>query len=163
MFHFPEFASKKLCIHFFDDRILLLPGFPIQTSPDHRMLGFSPRLFAAYHVFHRLPTPRHPPDALINLFYSKKTSFFPCSIVNLHSLLGMSVLIRFETEKILFLFFQTRTRELVVGLERLELSTSRLSGVRSNHLSYRPAWSLLLFQRTACSLQVNSEWHFIFP
>ncbi len=26
----------------------------------------------------------------------------------------------------------------VVGLERLELSTSRLSGVRSNHLSYRP-------------------------
>ena len=26
----------------------------------------------------------------------------------------------------------------LVGLERLELSTSRLSGVRSNHLSYRP-------------------------
>ena len=26
----------------------------------------------------------------------------------------------------------------MVGLERLELSTSRLSGVRSNHLSYRP-------------------------
>ena len=39
-----------------------------------------------------------------------------------------------------------------MGLERLELSTSRLSGVRSNHLSYRPetypltcqgAWSLI--------------------
>ena len=27
---------------------------------------------------------------------------------------------------------------ILVGLERLELSTSRLSGVRSNHLSYRP-------------------------
>jgi hypothetical protein len=27
---------------------------------------------------------------------------------------------------------------IVVGLDRLELSTSRLSGVRSNHLSYRP-------------------------
>jgi len=26
----------------------------------------------------------------------------------------------------------------LVGLDRLELSTSRLSGVRSNHLSYRP-------------------------
>ena len=26
----------------------------------------------------------------------------------------------------------------VVGLERLELSTSRLSGVRSNRLSYKP-------------------------
>ena len=25
-----------------------------------------------------------------------------------------------------------------MGLDRLELSTSRLSGVRSNHLSYRP-------------------------
>ena len=25
-----------------------------------------------------------------------------------------------------------------VGLDRIELSTSRLSGVRSNHLSYRP-------------------------
>ena len=28
---------------------------------------------------------------------------------------------------------------IMVGLERLELSTSRLSGVRSNHLSYRPS------------------------
>ena len=27
----------------------------------------------------------------------------------------------------------------VVGLGRLELPTSRLSGVRSNHLSYKPA------------------------
>ncbi len=32
----------------------------------------------------------------------------------------------------------------LVGLERLELSTSRLSGVRSNHLSYRPARLVLL-------------------
>ena len=32
----------------------------------------------------------------------------------------------------------------VVGLERLELSTSRLSGVRSNHLSYRPNHALLV-------------------
>ena len=30
------------------------------------------------------------------------------------------------------------TPDKVVGLERLELSTSRLSGVRSSHLSYRP-------------------------
>ena len=29
-------------------------------------------------------------------------------------------------------------RSLVVGLARLELATSPLSGVRSNHLSYRP-------------------------
>ncbi len=31
----------------------------------------------------------------------------------------------------------------LVGLDRLELSTSPLSGVRSSHLSYRPAWKLV--------------------
>ena len=38
-------------------------------------------------------------------------------------------------------------RSLVVGLDGLEPSTSRLSGARSNHLSYRPLtcwWSLVL-------------------
>jgi hypothetical protein len=30
------------------------------------------------------------------------------------------------------------TARLTVGLARIELATSRLSGVRSNHLSYRP-------------------------
>ena len=29
---------------------------------------------------------------------------------------------------------------LLVGLDRFELSTSRLSGARSNHLSYRPGY-----------------------
>ena len=32
-------------------------------------------------------------------------------------------------------------RKNMVGLTRLELVTSRLSGVRSNQLSYRPAYS----------------------
>ena len=31
--------------------------------------------------------------------------------------------------------------DMTVGLDRVELSTSRLSGVRSNHLSYRPGRS----------------------
>ena len=30
------------------------------------------------------------------------------------------------------------SRDVPVGLGRVELPTSRLSGVRSNHLSYRP-------------------------
>src|ERR1700727_621762 len=30
--------------------------------------------------------------------------------------------------------------DFLVGLDRLELSTSPLSGVRSSHLSYRPGW-----------------------
>ena len=33
---------------------------------------------------------------------------------------------------------QTTSHRLMVGLGRVELPTSRLSGVRSNHLSYRP-------------------------
>ena len=42
---------------------------------------------------------------------------------------------------------------LMVGLERLELSTSRLSGVRSSHLSYRPifTWSFCFWRRHFCS------------
>ena len=42
----------------------LLPGFPIQTSPGIMPICGSPGLFAAYHVFHRLSVPGHPPCAL---------------------------------------------------------------------------------------------------
>ena len=42
-------------------------GSPIQKSPDQSLFSNSPRLIAACRVFHRLPTPRHPPSALINL------------------------------------------------------------------------------------------------
>ena len=45
-------------------------GLPIQKSPVQRLLGVSPRLIAAYHVFHRLLLPRHPPYALSNLFFA---------------------------------------------------------------------------------------------
>ena len=34
---------------------------------------------------------------------------------------------------------QSPSGSQMVGLDRIELSTSRLSGVRSNHLSYRPS------------------------
>ena len=42
-------------------------GFPIQKSPDQSLFSSSPELIAAYHVFHRLLTPRHPPLALNSL------------------------------------------------------------------------------------------------
>ena len=48
-------------------RRVFLRGFPhsdICGSPD---ICSSPQLFAAYHVFHRLPVPRHPPCALLRL------------------------------------------------------------------------------------------------
>ena len=68
MFHFTRSAPISLCIQLNGDGTLLPTGFPIQKSPDQRIFGSSPRLIAAYHVFHRLSAPRHPPVALINLF-----------------------------------------------------------------------------------------------
>ena len=48
---------------------------------------------------------------------------------------------------------------MLVGLDRLELTTSRLSGVRSNHLSYRPifAWPFCFCLRQACFLLRSSR------
>ena len=39
-------------------------GFPHSDIRGSRDICSSPRLFAAYHVFHRLSVPRHPPCAL---------------------------------------------------------------------------------------------------
>ena len=50
-----------------DDPPLREPGCPIQKSLDLSLFSGSPRLIAAYHVFHRLPVPRHPPCALSSL------------------------------------------------------------------------------------------------
>ena len=38
-----------------------------------------------------------------------------------------------------------RASQIVVGLSGLEPPTSRLSGVRSNHLSYKPSGFFILF------------------
>ena len=44
-------------------------SFLIRTSPDIMDMCSSPRLFAAYHVLHRLLVPRHSPYALSSLTY----------------------------------------------------------------------------------------------
>jgi hypothetical protein len=49
-------------------------GFPIRKSPDQSLLGNSPKLFAAYHVLHRLLVPRHPPYALSSLLTRRRLS-----------------------------------------------------------------------------------------
>ena len=153
--------------------VLLPPGFPIQTPPDQCVFGHSPRLIAAYHVFHRLSAPRHPPVALINLFSLElpSLSLFNCKRTTTtlrrcrdFSRINPAITIakshgqspNHAGEKLLnwWRWRESNPRhpackagalpiELhplinLVGLDRLELSTSRLSGVRSNHLSYRP-------------------------
>ena len=44
-------------------------GFPHSDTRGSRLICSSPRLFAAYHVFHRLLVPRHPPCALLCLTF----------------------------------------------------------------------------------------------
>ena len=44
-------------------------GFPHSDICGSLNICFSPQLFAAYHVFHRLSVPRHPPCALYSLTF----------------------------------------------------------------------------------------------
>ena len=44
--------------------VVCTSGFPHSEISGSLVVCTSPKLFAAYHVFHRLPVPRHPPCAL---------------------------------------------------------------------------------------------------
>ena len=156
-------------------------GFPIQRSPDLSLFSGSPKLIAAYRVFHRLLAPRHPPYALSSLTINSFTlmmppSLYPYSIVKEQFLHASRIVLGSQIEKneptaenlshphmlVEMSGFEPPTpcvqgrcspAELhphprqfrisrlttLVGLDRFELSTSRLSGVRSNQLSYRPS------------------------
>ena len=48
-------------------RRVSLRGFPHSDICGSLCICHSPQLFAAYHVFHRLSVPRHPPCALLRL------------------------------------------------------------------------------------------------
>ena len=64
MFQFPGFASTS---YLFRCRYPLKGGFPHSDIRGSKLVRSSPRLNAAYHVLHRLSTPRHPPNALKTL------------------------------------------------------------------------------------------------
>ena len=51
-------------------RRVSLRGFPHSDICGSQCICHSPQLFAAYHVFHRLSVPRHPPCALLRLTFS---------------------------------------------------------------------------------------------
>ena len=69
MSQFPGLARPGLCIQpgVTPSSCEVTSGFPIRTSPDQSSLDNSPGHIAAYHVLHRLSTPRHPPCTLRNL------------------------------------------------------------------------------------------------
>ena len=67
MVHFPGFASRPLLYSGADIPTLLEISLEDSEIPGSQPVCGSPRLIAAYHVLHRLPSPRHPPCALSSL------------------------------------------------------------------------------------------------
>ena len=67
MVHFPGFASRSLLYSGTDIPTLLGILFQDSEIPRSQPVCGSLRLIAAYHVLHRLPSPRHPPNALSSL------------------------------------------------------------------------------------------------
>ena len=49
----------------------------------------------------------------------------------------------------------------MVGLGGLEPPTSRLSGVRSNHLSYKPIYRTSIVFQNVCSMKSQSDYKLI--
>ena len=60
----PRVPHVQLCIHCTLTEVSSA-GFPHSDISGSLDMCSSPKLFAAYHVFHRLLVPRHPPCALI--------------------------------------------------------------------------------------------------
>ena len=58
-------------------------GFPHSDISGSMDICSSPKLFAAYHVFHRLLVPRHPPYALISI--TNSTSSHGNGIMSTHA------------------------------------------------------------------------------
>ena len=63
MFQFPKFASVNFSINRWPRKA----GFPHSDIFGLTLVFNSPKLFAEYHVLHRLLLPRHPPYALVSL------------------------------------------------------------------------------------------------
>ena len=87
MFQFPAFALESLCIQLSSTWVAspsatsedaedgrLSGGFPHSEIPGSKGALASPGLIAECHVLHRLLPPRHPPNALIALDPSRKTT-----------------------------------------------------------------------------------------
>ncbi len=97
----------------------------------------SPRLIAAYHALHRLLVPRHPLSTskvhgYLRRIISRAKNQKPYSSVEVRGIepLTFSVQARRSPSEL--------HPQVYVGPSGFEPLTSPLSGVRSNHLSYRP-------------------------
>ena len=77
-----------------------LSEFPHSEISGSMLICSSPKLIAAYHVFHRLPVPRHSPCALVRLTikYSLEYLLYP-----LDSLLPTKIIVTLPFEIVIFL------------------------------------------------------------
>ena len=127
----------------------------------------SPKLIAAYHVFRRLPVPRHSPCALCSLTVQMLSHLFLFQILHLPTRFyrlvklyclqlyhGFNILLLISCFAVLYSVFKVHPPSFrmtcigrkpiswfpVVGWNGLEPSTSRLSAECSNQLSYQPKW-----------------------
>ena len=142
------------------------PGeFPHSEISGSMLICSSPKLIAAYHVFHRLPVPRHSPCALVrltfqtffqNIWYPLDSLLLPTKIIVTHPFeiaiflkrtyynLCFAVIIQFSRYVFGDVPQSPVSRNLdshhMVGQNGLEPSTSRLSVVCSSQLSYWPMW-----------------------
>ena len=73
----PRVPFHKLWIHLWMT-VVHTAGFPHSEISGSKDICSSPKLFAAYHVFHRLLVPRHPPCALLRLTSSQSAPL--CSV-----------------------------------------------------------------------------------
>ena len=82
MFQFPEFPSIGYVFTY--GYLDITPSeFPHSEISGSKCMCHSPKLIAAYHVFHRLLVPRHPPYTLNNLTFKLLIEIFLLSISSL--------------------------------------------------------------------------------
>ena len=130
------------------DDISSYAGFPHSEIHGSKAAFASPWLFADCCVLRRLLVPRHSPCALCSLTIFESLWFsvisslddnLNCSFtLNLNYLLVCFTLPLFSFQGAFFEVLSLLGK--MVGSSGLEPPTSRLSGVRSNHLSYEPIY-----------------------
>ena len=127
-------------------------GLPHSDIPGSMDICSSPRLFAACHVLLRLLVPRHSPCALFCLTLLCESRSSSCSLnlfgsfiqINWFSRIFRIHLPMYPLASLVSLYLVLKVQSLpitfvmLVGSSGLEPPTSRLSGARSNHLSYEP-------------------------
>ncbi len=88
MFHFPASWRSTLYVFRCPRRSMTSAGFPHSDIPGSSDFSFSPRLFAAYHVFHRLWRQGIHRTLLLTSSFAKlttSTSQFLCDLRIVHS------------------------------------------------------------------------------